>query len=59
MSKVHIFELLTMLSNLPYAAGSAEGPAARTAESPTTVEEKTEQSEDKDDIWKKLKDFAG
>ncbi|KAK4267573.1 hypothetical protein QN277_024335 [Acacia crassicarpa] len=39
--------------------GRAESPVAQSAESPTVVEEKTEQSEDQDDIWNKLKNFAG
>ncbi|KAJ1393476.1 HSP40/DnaJ peptide-binding [Sesbania bispinosa] len=39
---------------------STEGPAAKKAESPTaTVAEKTEKSEDQDDLWNKFKDFAG
>ncbi|XP_061351279.1 uncharacterized protein LOC133296332 isoform X2 [Gastrolobium bilobum] len=41
--------------------GSTEGPATQRAESPTAakVAEKTEQSEDQNDIWNRLKDFAG
>ena len=45
---------------LPCAAVSREGPASQRAESSTaTVAEKTEQSEDQNDLWNKLKDFAG
>ncbi|KAF7814385.1 Chaperone protein dnaJ [Senna tora] len=40
------------------STGSVESPVARSAESPK-VEDKSEQSEDQDDIWKKLKDFVG
>lgn len=37
-----------------------EGPAAQKVESSTsTVEEKTEKSEEENDVWNKLKDFAG
>ncbi|MED6171505.1 hypothetical protein PIB30_041259 [Stylosanthes scabra] len=34
-------------------------PAQRVESSTTTVEEKTEQSEDQNDLWNKLKDLAG
>jgi molecular chaperone DnaJ len=45
---------------LPSAAGSREGPAAQKAENPTaTVTERTEKAEDQNDVWNKLKDFAG
>ncbi|XP_020228294.1 uncharacterized protein LOC109809402 isoform X1 [Cajanus cajan] len=40
--------------------GGTEGPASQNYETPTaTVEEKTEKPEDENDVWNKLKDFAG
>ncbi|MED6143583.1 hypothetical protein PIB30_117055 [Stylosanthes scabra] len=42
------------------STASREAPAAQRVESSTaTVEEKTEQSEDQNDLWNKLKDLAG
>ncbi|KAG4947853.1 hypothetical protein JHK86_041092 [Glycine max] len=42
------------------SGGGTESPTAQKDESPTaTVEEKTEKSEDENDVWNKLKDFAG
>ncbi|XP_054779660.1 uncharacterized protein LOC129287500 isoform X2 [Prosopis cineraria] len=42
-----------------FAASSTEGPSSQKAESPAaTVAEKAEQSEDQNDVWKKLKDLA-
>ncbi|KAL2332478.1 hypothetical protein Fmac_020059 [Flemingia macrophylla] len=42
------------------STGGTEGLASQKDESPTaTVEEKTEKSEDENDVWNKLKDFAG
>ncbi|XP_028766390.1 uncharacterized protein LOC114724239 isoform X1 [Neltuma alba] len=41
------------------SAGSTEGPSSQNAESPApTVSEKAGESEDQNDIWKKLKDLA-
>ncbi|RDY12906.1 dnaJ, partial [Mucuna pruriens] len=43
-----------------HSSSGTEGPSAQKDESPTaTVEEKTEKSEDENDVWNKLKDFAG
>ncbi|XP_027340719.1 uncharacterized protein LOC113854079 [Abrus precatorius] len=43
-----------------HSSSGTEGPVSQRAESPTaTVEEKNEKSEDQNDIWNKLKDFAG
>lgn len=42
------------------STGGTESPKAQKDESTTsTVEEKTEKSEDENDVWNKLKDFAG
>ncbi|KAK4252916.1 hypothetical protein QN277_011045 [Acacia crassicarpa] len=41
------------------SSGSTEGPSSQDAESPAaTFAEKAEESEDQNDIWKKLKDLA-
>lgn len=43
-----------------FAGGSTEGPMSQTAGSPAaTGGEETQQSEDQNDVWKKLTDFAG
>lgn len=58
MSRHYMFVLWTIF--LPSAAGGTDTPTLKKDESPTaTVEEKSEKSEDENDVWNKLKDFAG
>ena len=60
MSRHYIWVVNHWTIFLPSAAGGTESPKAQKDESTTsTVEEKTEKSEDENDVWNKLKDFAG